>query len=76
MSDVVRFVSGPVGPGGDSLSKCEQAVLTLAMEDPTVGRLVEMIPNPDAEVLRAILFLIDLGSITIVAARPRPRLPA
>ena len=67
MNDRIRFVSGPVGPGGESLSKCEQAVLSLAMENHTVGRLVDLIPDADVEVLRAIIFLTDLGSIAVVA---------
>jgi hypothetical protein len=37
------------------------------MENHTVGRLVDLIPDADVEVLRAVMFLIDLGSIAVVA---------
>ncbi len=61
----VRFQSAPSGPGGAQLSKVECAVLDLARGEFTVRRIVDMIPEPDAEILRALTFLADLGSIAI-----------
>lgn len=63
---VLRFQSAPVGPGGAEISKVEDAVLDLARGEFTIQRIVDMIPEPDVEILRAIIFLADLGSITIV----------
>lgn len=65
MQDPLRFVTRPVGPGGESLSKCEETVLTLAGDGLSVGRIVDLIPEPDVDVLRAIMFLIDLGSLAL-----------
>jgi Tfp pilus assembly protein PilZ len=62
----VRFQSVPVGPGGEESSKVEDAVLDLARGEFTVSRILDMIPEPDVEILRALTFLADLGSITIV----------
>jgi len=63
----VRLVSMPAGPGGAEASKVESAVLDLARGEFTVRRIVDMIPEPDVEILQALLFLADLGSIAIVA---------
>jgi len=62
----VRFQSTPSGPGGAELSKVECAVLDLARGEFTVRRIVDMIPESDVEILRALIFLADLGSIVIV----------
>jgi len=62
----VCFASAPVGPGGAEISKVEDAVLDLARGEFTIRRIVDMIPEPDVEILRALTFLADLGSITIV----------
>jgi hypothetical protein len=66
----VRFNSEPAGPGGEATSKLEQAVLDLARDGLTVCRIVDAIPEPDVDVLRALAFLADLGSIAI---DPEPR---
>jgi len=62
----VCFESTPAGPGGAEISKVEDAVLDLARGEFTIRRIVDMIPEPDVEILRAITFLADLGSVTIV----------
>jgi Tfp pilus assembly protein PilZ len=62
----VRFVSMPAGPGGAEASKVEDAVLDLARGEFTIRRILDMIPEPDVEILRALTFLADLGSIAIV----------
>ncbi len=61
----VRFQSAPAGPGGADVSKVENAVLDLARAGFTIRRIVDMIPEPDVEILRALTFLADLGSIVI-----------
>jgi uncharacterized protein (TIGR02266 family) len=66
----VRFNSDPPGPGGESNSKLEQSVLELARQEYTVRRIVDVIPEPDADVLCALVSLADLGSIAI---DPQPR---
>ena len=63
----VRFQSAPAGPGGAEASKVEDAVLDLARGEFTIQRIVDMIPEPDVEILRALTFFADLGSIVIVA---------
>jgi hypothetical protein len=63
----VRFQSAPVGPGGAEASKVEDAVLDLARGEFTIQRIVDMIPEPDVEILRALTFFADLGSIVIVS---------
>jgi len=63
---MVRFQSAPAGPGGEGSSKVEDAVLDLARGEFTIRRIVDMIPEPDVEILRALTFLADLGSIEIV----------
>jgi hypothetical protein len=62
----LRFRSAPAGPAGAQTSKLEDAVLDLARGEFTIRRVVDMIPEPDVEILRAIAFLADLGSIAIV----------
>ena len=61
----VRFQSAPSGPGGAEISKVEDTVLDLARGEFTIRRIVDMIPESDVEILRAITFLADLGSIVI-----------
>ena len=62
----VRFQSAPAGPGGAETSKVEDAVLDLARGEFTIRRIVDMIPEPDVEIRRALTFFADLGSIVIV----------
>ena len=62
----VRFQSLPAGPGGEEASKVEDAVLDLSRGEFTIRRILDMIPERDVEILRAITFLADLGSIAIV----------
>jgi len=62
----VRFQSTPSGPGGAELSKVEDAVLDLARGELTIRRILDMIPESDVEILRALTFLTDLGSIAII----------
>jgi Tfp pilus assembly protein PilZ len=62
----VRFQTEPAGPGGAQTSKVEQAVLDLARGEFAIQRILDMIPEPDVEILRALTFLADLGSIEIV----------
>jgi hypothetical protein len=62
----VHFQSMPVGPGGAENSKVEDAVLDLARGEFTIRRILDMIPEPDVEILRALTFLADLGSIAII----------
>lgn len=61
----VRFQSAPAGPGGAGASKVEDAVLDLAKGELTIRRIIDMIPEPDVEVLLALTFLADLGSVVI-----------
>ncbi len=62
----VSFQSVPAGPGSEEASKVEDAVLDLARGEFTVRRIVDMIPEPDVEVYRALTLFADLGSIVIV----------
>ena len=62
----VCFQSAPAGPGGAEVSKVEGVVLDLARGKLTIRRIVDMIPESDIEILQALTFLADLGSITIV----------
>jgi Tfp pilus assembly protein PilZ len=62
----VRFQSAPVGPGGEETSKVEDAVLDLSRGEFTIRRILDMIPERDVEILRALMFFADLGSIAIV----------
>ena len=62
----VRFQAAPVGPGRAGVSKVEGAVLDLARDELTIRRIVDMIPESDVEILRALTFLADLGSVVIV----------
>ena len=63
----VRFQSAPAEPDRAETSKVEGAVLDLARGEFTIRRIVDMIPEPDVEILRALTLLADLGSITIVS---------
>ncbi len=62
----MRFQSTPSGPGGAEISKVEDTVIDLARGEFTIRRLLDMIPESDVEILRALTFLADLGSIIIV----------
>ena len=62
----VRFQSLPAGPGGEEASKVEDVVLDLSRGEFTIRRILAMIPERDVEILRALTFLADLGSIAIV----------
>jgi hypothetical protein len=62
----VRFQSAPAGPGRKEASKVEDAVLDLSRGEFTIRRILDMIPESDVEILRALTFLADLGSIVIV----------
>jgi hypothetical protein len=62
----VSFQSVPVGPGGEEASKVEDTVLDLSRGEFTIRRILDMIPERDVEILRALTFLADLGSIAIV----------
>ncbi len=62
----VRFQSAPAGPGREEASKVEDAVLDLSRGEFSIRRILDMIPEPDVEILRALTFLADLGSIVIV----------
>lgn len=63
---IVCFHSVPAGPGGADTSKVEDAVLDLSRGEFTIRRIVDMIPEPDVEILQALTFLADLGSVIIV----------
>jgi len=63
---IVRFQSLPAGPGGEEVSKVEDAVLDLSRGEFTIRRILDMISERDVEILRAITFFADLGSIAIV----------
>jgi hypothetical protein len=65
MDAVVRFNCDPAGPGGEATSKLEQSVLDLARCEQTVRQVVDTIPEPDVEVLRALVFMADLGTIAV-----------
>jgi len=62
----VRFVSDPAGPAAASTPKVEQRVLDLARGNVSVRHILDVIPDPDPVILRAITFLDDLGEIVIV----------
>jgi Tfp pilus assembly protein PilZ len=66
LNATVCFQSTPAGPGGAEASKVESAVLDLSRGKLTIRRIIDLIPEPDVEILRAITFLADLGSIVIV----------
>ena len=50
--------------GQEALSKVEEAVLDLARADFTVQRIVDVIPETDTEILRALASLSDRGIVT------------
>ena len=47
------------------MSKVEQCVLDLAHESLSVCRMLDVIPEADVDILRAILFLVDLGTLSV-----------
>ncbi len=49
----------------DPLSKVEEAILDLAQAGSTVQRLIDVIPEPDPEILRALGALMDAGLVEI-----------
>jgi Tfp pilus assembly protein PilZ len=65
MDDRLEFQAAPVGRCAQSWSKIEQAVLDLAEQCFSVRRIVEVIPEPDTKILKAILFLVDLGTLSV-----------
>jgi len=50
---------------GEDLSKLEVAVLELVRAGFTIGRMVEVIPEPDPEIYRALVSLSDSGAISL-----------
>jgi Tfp pilus assembly protein PilZ len=56
---------GSARDGGDSLSKIEAAVVDLARVGFTVQRIVDVIPETDPEILRAVASLADRGVIQL-----------
>jgi hypothetical protein len=64
METLLEFKSDPVGRSAESWSKVEQAVLDLAQQRFSVRRIIDVIPEPDAIILRTILFLLDLGTLS------------
>jgi Tfp pilus assembly protein PilZ len=54
-----KLAIGPQAPGGRDLSKVEAAVLDLARVGFSVERVLEVIPEPDPEILRALDALSD-----------------
>jgi Tfp pilus assembly protein PilZ len=63
MDTRLEFQAAPVGRCGESWSKVEQAVLDLAKQCFSVRRIVDVVPEPDIHVLKAILFLVELGTL-------------
>jgi hypothetical protein len=63
MDAQLEFQAAPVGCCGESWSKVEQAVLDLAEQCFSVRRIVDVIPEPDINILKAIMFLVDLGTL-------------
>ncbi|MCP3983763.1 MAG: DUF4388 domain-containing protein, partial [bacterium] len=57
-------VDGDARSQGAEGSKIEQAVLDLAEAGFTLRRLIDVIPEPDAEILGAVNALVDLGVLT------------
>jgi hypothetical protein len=45
--------------------KLEQAVLDLARAGATIGRMLEVIPEPDPEIYRALASLLDEGTLAV-----------
>lgn len=61
----LRFVADREGRDGEVTEKVEQAVLDLARAGFSIQRVLDVIPDPDPAVLKAISFLLDLGAIEI-----------
>ncbi len=66
LADAARLaVDGArVAPDDDALDKAEAAILDLlGAEGATVGAILDALPQPDFEILRALLALLDAGSL-------------
>jgi Tfp pilus assembly protein PilZ len=61
----LSFVSAPSGQNSGATEKVEQAVLDLAQANFTIRRILDVIPEPDPEVLKAISFLAELGAVVV-----------
>ena len=51
--------------GSEAPSKLEEAALELAQAGFTVGRILDVIPEPDLEIYRALISLADSGAIVL-----------
>jgi hypothetical protein len=65
MDTRLAFKASPLGRCGESWSKVEQSVLELAQQGFSVRRIVDVVPDADSVVLKAILFLLDLGTLNV-----------
>jgi hypothetical protein len=63
-ADVI-FIGQPVGAEADAVGKLEQAVLDLSQAHTTVRRILDVIPDPDLAILRALMVLAELRAIEI-----------
>jgi len=61
----LRFVSDRSGQSGSEIEKVEQAVLDLARAGFSIQRVLDVIPDPDPPILKAIAFLVDIGAIAV-----------
>jgi len=61
----LRLVSERPGSDGEATEKVEQAVLDLARAGFSIQRILDVIPDPDPQILNAISALVDLGAIEI-----------
>ncbi len=61
----LRLVSGR-DSDDDATERVEQAVLDLARAGFSIQRILDVIPDPDPEILKAISALVDLGAIRVV----------
>jgi Tfp pilus assembly protein PilZ len=62
---VVAADAGEQQLGQDSLSKIEAALIDLARAGFTIQRIIDVIPEPDLDILRALESLADRGAIRI-----------
>jgi Tfp pilus assembly protein PilZ len=61
----IGLASGRAGSDGDATEKVEQAVMDLARAGFTIQRILDVIPDPDPEILKAISSLVELGAIEV-----------
>lgn len=61
----LRLVSDRAGADAEATEKVEQAVLDLARAGFSIQRILDVIPDPDPEILKAISTLVDLGAVQI-----------